>query len=92
MLCQWKNKKLLIVTGLETLTEGWRVVRIKTHLVSSERSELKIGAINTGMSLLGELYQQLSLIKTICTNTHYTIQGNVGLSNVIQSIQEMCQA
>ena len=31
------------------------------------RSEIEIVAINTGLSLLGEFYQQLSLIKTICT-------------------------
>ena len=38
------------------------------------RSELEIVAINTGLSLLGEFYQQLSLIKTICylQTTHYT--------------------
>ena len=36
------------------------------------RSELEIVAINTGLSLLGEFYQQLSLIKTIRLHTDYT--------------------
>ena len=93
-----ENKKLY------WLSLGWKHCRggvascenKNTFIVNSQsvRSELEIVSINTGLSLLGEFYQQLSVIKTICylDTTHTTIQGNVGLLCYTIVIQERCQA